>query len=387
MGIKDANTSSGASKDAIGKIRDVIPTGSFVADAYLGGGFACGRAHEIYGTQGAGKSTIAYQCARETQRKGGWVFWLAAEAGSWDTQRAVKFGVDPKRVTLAYPEHLEAMMQWIFKLVKEIGPAYEKETGAPITVVVDSVNASPLKSLVDTENPFAQGMASRQRIIGDFCKLLEIPLAKTRICILFLNQISADLKATMYTSGPGVKSAGTGNQLFHHVSTSIFLGWKTKTPTGHHIKWWTQKVRSERPGAKWETYMWFYYGVIEWYEVFEYALANGLLLKGGAGWTSDIVLQGIPGPKFQGSEGFYEKVEAHPAWYAVLGWRAKYTVLRAVRGADKKIIEACDEQLKALNEETVRLFKPAEGSQPLDMEAVAKKYRTMLFTILNEDAA
>ena len=59
---------------------EVVSTGSLSLDIALGaGGVPQGRITEIYGTEGAGKSTLALHIMAETQKKGGTAAYIDVE--------------------------------------------------------------------------------------------------------------------------------------------------------------------------------------------------------------------------------------------------------------------------------------------------------------------
>jgi recombination protein RecA len=58
---------------------EVVSTGSLALDMALGvGGLPRGRITEIYGPEGAGKSTLAYHVVASAQRTGGVAAYIAA---------------------------------------------------------------------------------------------------------------------------------------------------------------------------------------------------------------------------------------------------------------------------------------------------------------------
>jgi len=355
---KELNTRTGDEKSVLSSIPGYISTGSFVTDIYLGGhGLAYGRMHEFWGMQGSGKTTYANQLGVQCQRAGGLVFWGAIEAGSWDPDRFKKFGGDPSQVLVSSPECLEALFEYVYTIVTKVHGTIKKSAGEiPILIIVDSVNASPPRSLVKSGNVYADGMASRQRALADFMKILELPLAKSKICLLFLNQISANIGAKW--GAKKVKSAGTGNQYFHHLSTSVFLDYKKRGDSGQRIKLHLEKLRTERPGTSWETYMYYYYGVIEVHELFEVSVQYGLLEKSGQ-TMYDTSQEGIPKEqraKWKGGQsGFIEYVQLRPAYYQNLLSRAKICVTRTVRARDVDLIKQLDLQYHALVEQARNL--------------------------------
>lgn len=353
---KDLNTTFGDSPTVLSTIAGNLSTGSISSDVYLGGGFALGRMHEIYGMQGSGKTAVALQVVKSCQDQGGVCFWAATEVGSWDVPRAKAFGLDLSRVIVSSPEYLEKLFEYTYNIVKVVYNTIAKQNpDIPVVLVIDSVNASPMKSLVATGNVYADGMASRQRALADFMKLLEIPLSKTKIAIIFINQISANIGAKW--GAPGVKSAGTGNQFFHHLSTSLFLDYKGRSDSGQTVKLTLRKLRTERPHTKWTTFMWYYYGALEHHELFNIAVEYGLLEKKG-GWTYDTAEEGIPrGERMRwqsGWAGLFEIKSSDSVYYQNLLARSVLCLRRTVRHRDEELVLKLDKQYSKLVD-TLRL--------------------------------
>ena len=61
----------GQGLDSLSEVTEWIPSGFPDLDRVLGGGWAVGRASEVYGDEGCGKSALLHKAIRESQRLGG----------------------------------------------------------------------------------------------------------------------------------------------------------------------------------------------------------------------------------------------------------------------------------------------------------------------------
>src|SRR5215212_8639903 len=88
-----------------------IPTGSLALDLALGmGGIPKGRITEIYGPEGAGKTTLALSVIAQAQQQGGTACYIDTEH-ALDLRWATTLGVDLERLVLCRPEHGEQALQ------------------------------------------------------------------------------------------------------------------------------------------------------------------------------------------------------------------------------------------------------------------------------------
>src|SRR5438034_1291968 len=88
-----------------------IPTGSLDLDLALGvGGIPRGRITEIYGPEGAGKTTLALSVIAQAQAAGGSAGYIDTEH-ALDPHWAATTGVDLSRLVLCRPEHGEQALQ------------------------------------------------------------------------------------------------------------------------------------------------------------------------------------------------------------------------------------------------------------------------------------
>jgi recombination protein RecA len=100
-------------------------------DAILGGGLPQGRIVEIFGPEGAGKTTLALHAILQSQQLGGTAVFIDAEH-ALDPDYARQLGVDTDNLLIAQPDSGEMALTLIETLV---------ESNAIALIVVDSVAA------------------------------------------------------------------------------------------------------------------------------------------------------------------------------------------------------------------------------------------------------
>jgi recombination protein RecA len=171
-----------------------IPTGSPDLDAALGvGGIPRGRITEIYGPEGAGKTTLALSVIAQAQQHGGTACFIDTEH-ALDLGWATTVGVDLERLVLCRPEHGEQALQVADLLIG---------SGALEVLVVDSIAA--LVPRVELEGEIGQRHAGVQaNLLSQALRKLCGPIARAGTAVVVTNQLRQRAGAPgtpVYTSG------------------------------------------------------------------------------------------------------------------------------------------------------------------------------------------
>jgi recombination protein RecA len=157
---------------------DAIPTGSLSLDVALGiGGLPRGRVIEIYGPESSGKSTLALQCAAESQKRGGVAAFIDAEH-ALDPDYAKKLGVDIEDLLISQPDSGEQGLQIVESLVR---------SNQVDIIIVDSVAALTPKREIAGEMGDQQ-IGLQARLMSQGLRKLSAIAAKSKTVVLFLNQ-------------------------------------------------------------------------------------------------------------------------------------------------------------------------------------------------------
>jgi recombination protein RecA len=185
-----------------------IPTGSPSLDAALGvRGIPRGRITEVYGPDGAGKTTLALSVIAQAQQHGGTACFIDTEH-ALDLTWAATVGVDLERLVLCRPEHGEQALEVANLLIR---------SGSLDVLVVDSVAA--LVPKVELEGEMGQRHAGVQaNLLSQALRKLCGPIARANTAVLVTNQ----LRQRAGTPGTPVYTAG-GRALGYYASVRLEL--------------------------------------------------------------------------------------------------------------------------------------------------------------------
>ena len=185
-----------------------IATGSPALDLALGvGGIPRGRITEVYGPEGAGKTTLTLSVIAHAQQAGGTACFIDTEH-ALDLTRATTVGVDLERLVVCRPECGEQALQVAEVLIG---------SGSLDVLVVDSIAA--LVPRVELEGEMGERHAGVQaNLLSQALRKLCGPIARTGTAVLVTNQ----LRQRAGTPGTPVYTAG-GRALGYHASVRLDL--------------------------------------------------------------------------------------------------------------------------------------------------------------------
>jgi recombination protein RecA len=185
-----------------------IPTGSPALDAALGvDGIPRGRITEVYGPEGAGKTTLALSVIAQAQGAGGTACFIDAEH-ALDLAWAATVGVDLERLVLCRPEHGEQALEVASLLIG---------SGGLDVLVVDSIAA--LVPKVELDGEMGQRHAGVQaNLLSQALRKLCGPIARANTAVVVTNQ----LRQRAGTPGTPVYTSG-GRALGYYASVQLDL--------------------------------------------------------------------------------------------------------------------------------------------------------------------
>jgi recombination protein RecA len=186
----------------------VIPTGSPALDVALGlGGVPRGRITEVYGPDGAGKTTLVLSVIAQAQQAGGTACFIDTEH-ALDLAWATTVGVDLERLVVCRPEYGEQALEVANLLVR---------SGSLDVLVVDSIAA--LVPKVELEGTMGQRHAGVQaNLLSQALRKLCGPVARAGTAVLVTNQ----LRQRAGTPGMPVYTSG-GRALGYYASVRLEL--------------------------------------------------------------------------------------------------------------------------------------------------------------------
>jgi recombination protein RecA len=185
-----------------------IATGSLALDVAIGvGGVPRGRVTEIFGPDGAGKTTLALSVIAQAQQAGGTACFIDAEH-ALDLAWAATAGIDLERLVLCRPEHGEQALQVADLLIG---------SGSLDVLVVDSIAA--LVPKVELDGEMGQRHAGVQaNLLSQALRKLCGPIARANTAVLVTNQ----LRQRTGTPGTPVYTSG-GRALGYYASVRLDL--------------------------------------------------------------------------------------------------------------------------------------------------------------------
>jgi recombination protein RecA len=188
---------------------EIIPTGSLALDYALGvGGIPRGRVTEIYGPEGAGKTTLAQHIVAEAQKRDGVAAFIDMEH-ALDPAYAARCGVDVDKLLISQPDTGEQALEIAEALVR---------SGAVDVIVVDSVAALVPRAEIEGEmgdsHPGLQA-----RLMSQALRKLSGAIKQSNTALIFTNQLREKI-GVMFGS-PVTTSGGRALKFYASVRLDI----------------------------------------------------------------------------------------------------------------------------------------------------------------------
>ncbi len=188
---------------------EVISTGSLALDVALGvSGLPRGRITEIYGPEGAGKSTLAYHVVAQAQKAGGVAAYIDVEH-ALDKEHAESCGINVSELLISQPDTGEQALEICDALVR---------SNAVDVIVVDSVAA--LVPRAEIEGEMGDSLPGLQaRLMSQALRKLTSVIAKSRASVIFINQLRE--KIGVVFGNPEVTPGGRALKFYSSVRIEL----------------------------------------------------------------------------------------------------------------------------------------------------------------------
>ena len=276
---------------------EVVSTGSLSLDIALGaGGVPQGRITEIYGTEGAGKSTLALHIMAETQKKGGTAAYIDVEH-ALEPSYSAKCGVDLEALLIAQPDSGEQALEITEYLVR---------SGAVDTVVIDSVAALVPKS--ELEGDMGDSHVGLQaRLMSQALRKLTAAIHYSNTAVIFINQLREKV-GVMYGS-PEVTPGGRALKFYSSVRIDLRRVESIKHGTdvvGSRVRARVVKNKIAPPFRTAEFDIMFNQGINKMGDLVDLGVAQDLIKKSGAFYSHGETRLG------QGRENAKDFLSQHP---------------------------------------------------------------------------
>jgi recombination protein RecA len=206
---------------------DGISTGALSLDIALGGrGIPRGRIVEIFGPESSGKTTVTLHVVANAQKAGGVCAFIDAEH-ALDPGWAKRLGVDLEALLVSQPSCAEEALKIAEMLIK---------SNAVDLIVIDSVAALVPRAEIEGEIGDSH-VGVQARLMSQALRILNPAIARTRTCIIFINQIRQKI-GVMYGSNE-TTSGGLALKFYASVRLDIRKVGQVKqgdTPIGSEVK-------------------------------------------------------------------------------------------------------------------------------------------------------
>jgi recombination protein RecA len=188
---------------------EAIPTGSLALDLALGvGGVPRGRVTEIYGPEGAGKTTLCQHIVAEAQGMGGVAAFIDMEH-ALDPVYAARCGVNVEELYISQPDTGEQALEIAEALVR---------SGAVDVIVVDSVAA--LVPRAEIEGDMGDSHPGLQaRLMSQALRKLSGAIKASNTAMVFTNQLRQ--KIGVMFGNPETTSGGMALKFYASVRLDI----------------------------------------------------------------------------------------------------------------------------------------------------------------------
>jgi recombination protein RecA len=278
-------------------VTDVISTGSLSLDMALGvGGIPRGRVTEIYGSESAGKSTLAIHIMAETQKAGGLAAYIDAEH-ALDPSYASNCGLNVEELLISQPDSAEQGLDIAEQLVR---------SGAVDAVVIDSVAA--LVPRAELEGDIGDTHVGLQaRIMSQTLRKLTSTIHRSHTAVVFINQLRE--KVGVSYGSPEVTPGGRALKFYASVRIDLRRTESLKQGSeiiGSRVKARIVKNKVAAPFRVAEFDIMFNQGISKMGDLIDLAVNDGVVKKSGAFYSYGETRLG------QGRENAKEFLSQHP---------------------------------------------------------------------------
>jgi len=189
---------------------DTISTGVVSIDYIMGGGFPRKRITELYGEEGAGKSSILYVTIANLQKSGGIPVYIDLE-NTLDMSYIRKLGVNDNNLVVIQPNTGDETLAIVEKLISENVDL----------IIVDSVAAMVTEKEMSGEI-YDDHVALQARLLSQALKRIVNKFKDSNSCLVFINQLRENVGVLW--GNPEVTPGGRALKFYASVRLEVKRG-------------------------------------------------------------------------------------------------------------------------------------------------------------------
>ena len=250
-----------------------IPSGSLALDLALGvGGIPRGRVTEIFGPDGAGKTTLGQHIIAEAQKRGGLAAYIDVEH-ALDPSYAGRCGVNVDDLLISQPDTGEQALEITEALVR---------SGAIDVIVIDSVAALVPRAEIEGEMGDAH-VGLQARLMSQALRKLAAAIGRSGTAVIFINQLRE--KVGIIFGNPEVTPGGRALKFYSSVRIDLRRVDTIKEGNqiiGSHIRAKVVKNKVGPPFRSAEFDIMFDHGISREGNLIDLGVEQGLVKKAGA---------------------------------------------------------------------------------------------------------
>ena len=320
---------------ALSDVKEWIPTGFPALDSIFGGGWPVGRASEIAGNEGCGKSALTHMAIKQCQMMGGEPMIIDFEH-SLDRAKMKQLGIDEDRLIYSDPLDVEEAWDEVWTALDYV----EKHPpDAPFLIVWDSVAGTVARSERTEKSHADRHVASRAGSMDKGARKMFRRIAKVRAHMMWVNQERVVFGSKSFFQE---KTTPGGAQLKYAASLRLTMWRKNikysvgdqEEVVGYKSYVRTNKCRLAPPHRKAYFVLDFIHGPNPEMTMFHYLMDARRIKAGGSGtyvstWSKKKFkrrdwLQMLSDPKFRaGAVAAYEEAVAEATKFTGSGNAAK----------------------------------------------------------------
>lgn len=262
---------------------ETISTGSLSLDLALGvGGIPKGRVTEIFGTEAAGKSTLALHIIAQSQRSQGIAACIDVEH-ALDPVYSVSCGVNMDELLISQPDDAEQALEITEHLVR---------SGAIDVVVVDSVAALVPRAEIEGEMGDSH-IGLQARLMSQALRKLTSSIHRSKTAVVFINQLRE--KVGVMFGNPEVTPGGRALKFYSSVRIDLRRVDSIKHGTeivGNRVRARVVKNKVAAPFRTAEFDIIFSHGISRSGDILDLGVDKGFIKKSGAFYSYEDVRLG-----------------------------------------------------------------------------------------------